>query len=186
MGEQSAMSMIPFHFLDPLPSVEELGSAPWLLELLLQYAGNFSHSSWALINLSWVLWMSRLGLCMIISFNGVTVVIAFEAFICLSAIFTMFRPPLRVGRDSSLLISVEHGACPVNAGMNCWCIASSRGWKAALSVGCGMNGTVEWNGGMERWNGMTTPTERVDDLYLLCLLPRATLVSTTWYTVTVQ
>ena len=41
------------------------------------------------------------------------------------------------------------------------------------------NGTMEWNGGMERWNGMewnsgmTTPTECVcDDLYLLYSVPK--------------
>ena len=65
---------------------------------------------------------------MIISISGA--LICFEAASSFSAMatgFMMSRPPWRVGRENSLLSSGEHGSRPVSAGMNCWCIAFSRG-----------------------------------------------------------
>lgn len=62
--------------------------------------------------------------------------IMFEALNCLSSVpgFRMLRPPRWTGRESSLLSSGGHNYCPVSAGINCWCIASSRGWKSRLAL----------------------------------------------------
>ncbi len=44
----------------------------------------------------------------------------------------IFNPPRRAGRESNSLSSLEHGSYPVSAGMNCSCIAFSRGAKSVL------------------------------------------------------